>query len=55
MANASLRRRFGAILYDALLVLALMFLGTLPNATRPCRPSWPIRSGPFRRWPKGTR
>lgn len=28
--NAGLGRRFGAILYDALLVLALMFLGTLP-------------------------
>lgn len=28
--TASLGRRFGAILYDSLLVLALMFLGTLP-------------------------
>jgi uncharacterized RDD family membrane protein YckC len=28
--NAGLGRRFGAILYDGLLVLALMFLGTLP-------------------------
>jgi uncharacterized RDD family membrane protein YckC len=30
MCNAGLGRRFGAILYDSLLVLALMFLGTLP-------------------------
>jgi len=30
MTSASLGRRFGAILYDSLLVLALMFLGTLP-------------------------
>ena len=30
MMNASLGRRFGAIFYDSLLVLALMFLGTLP-------------------------
>jgi uncharacterized RDD family membrane protein YckC len=30
MMNAGLGRRFGAILYDALLVLALLFLGTLP-------------------------
>lgn len=30
MITASLGRRFGAILYDSLLVLALMFLGTLP-------------------------
>ena len=30
MTTASLGRRFGAILYDSLLVLALMFLGTLP-------------------------
>ena len=30
MMNASLLRRFGAILYDSLLVLALMILGTLP-------------------------
>ena len=28
--NVSLRRRFGAILYDSLLVFALMFLATLP-------------------------
>ncbi len=28
--TASLGRRFGAILYDSLLVLALMFLATLP-------------------------
>jgi uncharacterized RDD family membrane protein YckC len=28
--NASLARRFGAILYDTLLVFALMFLATLP-------------------------
>lgn len=30
MENASLGRRLGAIAYDSLLVLALMFLGTLP-------------------------
>ena len=30
MMNASILRRFGAILYDSLLVLALMILGTLP-------------------------
>lgn len=28
--NASLGRRLGAIVYDSLLVLALLFLGTLP-------------------------
>ncbi len=28
--NASLGRRIGAIIYDSLLVFALMFLGTLP-------------------------
>lgn len=30
MRNAPLGRRLGAMLYDGLLVLALMFLGTLP-------------------------
>ena len=30
MENAGLGRRLGAVLYDALLVFALMFLGTLP-------------------------
>jgi len=30
VSNASLPRRLGAALYDSLLVLALMFLGTLP-------------------------
>jgi len=30
MNNSSLQRRFGAILYDALLVLALLFLTTIP-------------------------
>ena len=30
MTSASLSRRFGAIIYDSLLVLALMMLGTLP-------------------------
>lgn len=30
MRNSGLLRRFGAILYDALLVLALLFLTTLP-------------------------
>lgn len=30
MRNAGLARRLGAMLYDSLLILALMFLGTLP-------------------------
>jgi len=30
MTNTTLLRRFGAIIYDVLLVLALLFLGTLP-------------------------
>lgn len=30
MMNTSLGRRFGAIVYDSLLVLAVLFLGTLP-------------------------
>ena len=30
MSNTSLGRRFGAIFYDSLLVLALLFLATLP-------------------------
>jgi uncharacterized RDD family membrane protein YckC len=30
MGNTSLGRRFGAIVYDSLLVLAVLFLGTLP-------------------------
>lgn len=30
MVNASLPRRLGAMLYDGLLVLALLFMGTLP-------------------------
>ncbi len=30
MQNASLLRRFGAMLYDALLVAALLFLATMP-------------------------
>ncbi len=30
MTNASLLRRLGAMLYDGLLILALLFLGTLP-------------------------
>ncbi len=30
MTSVSLSRRFGAIIYDSLLVLALMMLGTLP-------------------------
>ena len=35
MNNASLGRRIGAMIYDGLLVLALLFLGTLPfNAMR---------------------
>jgi uncharacterized RDD family membrane protein YckC len=30
MTDATLSRRFGAIIYDSMLVLALMILGTLP-------------------------
>ena len=30
MTSASLSRRLGAIIYDSLLIFALMFLGTLP-------------------------
>lgn len=30
MENASLGRRMGAVVYDTLLVIALLFLGTLP-------------------------
>lgn len=30
MTNASLRRRCGAMIYDGLLVLAILFVGTLP-------------------------
>lgn len=30
MKNASLRRRIGAMIYDGLLILALLFVGTLP-------------------------
>ena len=30
MTNTGFGRRFGAILYDSLLALALMFLGTIP-------------------------
>src|SRR5690606_40308321 len=30
MMNTGLGRRFGAIVYDSLLVLAVLFLGTLP-------------------------
>jgi len=30
MSNAGLRRRIGAMIYDGLLILALLFLGTLP-------------------------
>lgn len=43
MSNAGLGRRFGAILYDALLVLALMFLGTLPFVG--ARGGQPVESG----------
>ena len=43
MTTASLRRRFGAILYDSLLVLALMFLGTLPFVG--ARGGAPVESG----------
>jgi uncharacterized RDD family membrane protein YckC len=43
MTTASLGRRFGAILYDSLLVLALMFLGTLPFIA--VRGGQPVDSG----------
>ncbi|MDH4108906.1 MAG: RDD family protein [Gammaproteobacteria bacterium] len=46
MQNASLLRRLGAMLYDGLLVLALMFLGTLPFvALRGGEPVSPGNSG----------
>jgi uncharacterized RDD family membrane protein YckC len=43
MENASLLRRFGAILYDSLLLLALLFLGTLPFIA--ARGGEPVESG----------
>lgn len=43
MKNASLPRRLGAILYDQLLVLALMFLGTLPFVAQ--QDGHPVPSG----------
>jgi uncharacterized RDD family membrane protein YckC len=48
VSNAGLPRRFGAILYDALLVLALMYLGTLPFVA--VRGGDPVPSGdlPYR-------
>ena len=48
MSNPSLARRLGAILYDSLLVLALMFLVTLPFiAMRGGEPVEP-GAGPYR-------
>lgn len=42
MQNAGILRRFGAILYDSFLILALMILGTLPFvATRGGEPVAP--------------
>lgn len=48
MHNASLARRLGAMLYDSLLVLALMFLVTLPFIA--IRGGEPVESGegPYR-------
>lgn len=43
MSNAGLGRRFGTILYDSFLVLALMFLGTLPFIAT--RGGDPVESG----------
>ena len=43
--NVSLRRRFGAILYDSLLVFALMFLATLPFIA--IRIGEPVAAGDF--------
>ncbi|MEX2496746.1 MAG: RDD family protein [Woeseia sp.] len=43
MSNTGLGRRFGAILYDSLLALALMFLGTLPFIA--ARGGEPVESG----------
>ncbi len=48
MHNSSLRRRLGAIVYDSLLVLALMFMATLPFvAMRGGEPVAP-GEGPYR-------
>lgn len=43
MMNPSIVRRFGAILYDSLLVLALMILGTLPFVA--ARAGQPVNPG----------
>lgn len=43
MTNTTLPRRLGAILYDVLLILALMFLGTLPFIAM--RGGEPVNSG----------
>ncbi len=43
MSNAGLLRRFGAILYDSLLVLALLFLATIPFIA--IRGGEPVASG----------
>ena len=45
MKTSSLARRLGAMLYDSLLVLALMFLGTLPFVAM--RGGEPVESGNF--------
>ena len=43
MSNASLGRRVGAMIYDSLLVLALLFLATLPFVA--VRGGEPVESG----------
>lgn len=43
MENATLLRRCGAMLYDSLLILALLFLGTLPFIA--ARGGEPVESG----------
>lgn len=45
MENASLLRRLGAMLYDALLIVALLFLGTLPFVA--VRGGEPVAAGDF--------
>ena len=45
MTNASLARRIGAMVYDGLLVLALLIIGTLPFIA--LRDGSPVQSGEF--------
>lgn len=45
MENVTLLRRCGAMLYDGLLILALLFLGTLPFIA--ARGGEPVESGDF--------